>query len=154
MTALFADTFYWIALADFTDSAHERALAITYARAPSPIVTTDEVLAEFLTFFSTAPEPLRREASATVRGILADPAIRVIQQSRSSFLPGLDLYSQRQPNRFSEYGLKENTPAPSSLRPQNPMGGQRPIPLGHPKRRCQGFGLTQTKEPPAKPQPS
>jgi hypothetical protein len=28
MTALFADTFYWIALADFSDSAHRRALAL------------------------------------------------------------------------------------------------------------------------------
>jgi hypothetical protein len=26
MTALFADTFYWIALADFNDSAHQRAM--------------------------------------------------------------------------------------------------------------------------------
>ncbi len=32
MTALFADTFYWVALADFNDSAHERALAITAER--------------------------------------------------------------------------------------------------------------------------
>jgi hypothetical protein len=29
MTALFADTFYWIALADSTDGAHQRALAFT-----------------------------------------------------------------------------------------------------------------------------
>jgi hypothetical protein len=28
MTALFADTFYWIALIDFTDSAHQRARSI------------------------------------------------------------------------------------------------------------------------------
>lgn len=28
MKALFADTFYWIALADFSDSAHRRALAL------------------------------------------------------------------------------------------------------------------------------
>jgi hypothetical protein len=27
MTALFADSFFWVALADFTDSAHRRALA-------------------------------------------------------------------------------------------------------------------------------
>jgi hypothetical protein len=26
MSALFADAFYWIALADFADSAHQRAL--------------------------------------------------------------------------------------------------------------------------------
>ena len=41
MTALFADTFCWIALADFNDSAHQRALTITGERAASSIVTTD-----------------------------------------------------------------------------------------------------------------
>lgn len=46
MTALFADTFYWIALVDFSDGAHRRALALTSERVDSPIVTTDEVLAE------------------------------------------------------------------------------------------------------------
>jgi predicted nucleic acid-binding protein len=50
MTALFADTFYWIALAGSTDSAHQRALTFTDERATSPIVTTDEVLTEYLTF--------------------------------------------------------------------------------------------------------
>ena len=45
MTALFADTFYWIALADFNDNAHRRALALASERASSLIVTTDEVLA-------------------------------------------------------------------------------------------------------------
>ncbi|HME11147.1 MAG TPA: hypothetical protein VKG25_29090 [Bryobacteraceae bacterium] len=44
MTALFADTFSWVALADFADSAHRRALALTAERASSRIVTTDEVL--------------------------------------------------------------------------------------------------------------
>jgi predicted nucleic acid-binding protein len=46
VTSLFADTFYWIALADSTDSAHQRALAVTREMAHSPIVTTYEVLAE------------------------------------------------------------------------------------------------------------
>jgi len=46
MTALFVDTFYWIALVDLNDSAHQRALALASERADSPIVTTDEVLAE------------------------------------------------------------------------------------------------------------
>jgi uncharacterized protein len=62
MIALFADTFYWIALADVADSAHQRALTLTAARIDSPIVTTDEVLVEYLTFFATAPEPMRRQA--------------------------------------------------------------------------------------------
>ena len=101
MTALFADTFYWIALADFTDSAHRRALALTSERAASRIVTTDEVLAEYLTFFSTAPEPLRRGVAESVQGILATPAIRVIPQSRSSFLAGLELYTARPDKGYS-----------------------------------------------------
>ena len=44
MTALFADTFYWVALADSTDSAHQRAVSFTLERATSKIFTTDEVL--------------------------------------------------------------------------------------------------------------
>jgi len=60
MTALFADTFYWIALADSTDAAHERALALTAERATSPIVTTDEVLSEYLTF----SQPRRSRSAA------------------------------------------------------------------------------------------
>jgi uncharacterized protein len=99
--ALFADTFYWIALADFTDSAHQRALALTAERPSAQIVTTDEVLTEYLTFFSTAPEPVRRRVATSVQRILANPAIRVIPQSRASFLAGLDLYTQRPDKRYS-----------------------------------------------------
>jgi hypothetical protein len=62
MSALFADTFYWIALADLTDSAHRRAMALTVEWKDSLIVTTDEVLAEYLTFFAMAPEQMRRKS--------------------------------------------------------------------------------------------
>jgi len=54
MTALFADTFYWVALADFKDSAHRCAVAIRSERADALIVTTDEVLVEYLTFFAVS----------------------------------------------------------------------------------------------------
>jgi uncharacterized protein len=101
MTALFADTFYWIALADFNDSAPQRALALTSEHAASQIVTTDEVLAEYLTFFSTAPEPLRRGVAESVQGILGNPVIRVIPQSRASFLAGLELYTARPDKGYS-----------------------------------------------------
>jgi len=101
MPTLFADTFYWIALADFTDGAHHRALALTAERAASHIVTTDEVLTEYLTFFSDAPEPVRREAADSVEGILASPFIRVIPQSRESFLTGLQLFRARPDKGYS-----------------------------------------------------
>ncbi len=54
MNALFADTFSWIALSDSSDSAHSRALTLASEHAESRIVTTDEVLTEYLNFFSTA----------------------------------------------------------------------------------------------------
>lgn len=41
MSAVFADTFYWIAITDSSDSFHERALALTAACASVSLVTTD-----------------------------------------------------------------------------------------------------------------
>jgi uncharacterized protein len=101
MTGLFADTFYWIALADFSDSAHQRALTLTVERRSSYIITTDEVLAEYLTFFGTAPENLRRQAVVNTRRILENPGVRVVPQSRGSFLAGLSLYEARPDKGYS-----------------------------------------------------
>jgi len=95
MMALFADTFYWIALADVTDGAHQRALGLTAQRATSQIFTTDEVLTEYLTFFATAPEQFRRQAVESVERILESGVVRVIPQSRGSFLAGVHLYRAR-----------------------------------------------------------
>jgi uncharacterized protein len=101
MTALFADTFYWIALVDFSDGAHRRALALTAERVDTPIVTTDEVLAEYLTFFAIAPEQMRRKAVINARRILDDPGVRVLPQSRNSFLSGMALYEARPDKGYS-----------------------------------------------------
>lgn len=101
MSALFADTFYWIALVDSADSSHQRALAISSERGDSPIVTTDEVLAEYLTFFATAPELLRRKAVTNAQRILEDPGVEVIPQSRESFLSGMALYAARPDKGYS-----------------------------------------------------
>ena len=78
MNPLFADTFYWIALVDLTDSSHPRAVALSAERSGSLIVTTDEVLAECLTFFATAPEPMRRKALINAQRILEAPGVEVI----------------------------------------------------------------------------
>jgi hypothetical protein len=55
--AVFADTFYWIALTMPSEAAHQRALEFS-----GSIVTTDEVLSEWLTFFSGSPTNIRQEA--------------------------------------------------------------------------------------------
>src|SRR5258708_7256037 len=99
MIALFADTFYWIALADSADGAHQQALALTADRAASRIVATDE--AEYLTFFATAPEQMRRKAVTNAERILEDPGVRVVPQSRASFLTGMALYGARPDKGYS-----------------------------------------------------
>ncbi|MGD0697885.1 MAG: PIN domain-containing protein [Terriglobia bacterium] len=101
MTPIFADTFYWIALVDFTDSSHQRALALTRERTDSPIVTTDEVLGEYLTFFATAPEQMRRKAVINAQRIMEDSDVRVVPQSRESFLSGMALYAERPDKGYS-----------------------------------------------------
>lgn len=100
MTKVFADTFYWVALANPDDSSYEAAAAMDTGLAGVLIYTTDEVLAEFLTFYS-ADSWQRGRAATTVRRLLANPRIRVISQSRESFLAGLDLYQSRPDKGYS-----------------------------------------------------
>lgn len=87
MSAAFADTFYWIALADFADRFHRRALTIAARHGISLIATTDEVLTEFLTFFANAHESMRREVAANVREVLRNHrAARVLKASDSEHI--------------------------------------------------------------------
>jgi predicted nucleic acid-binding protein len=94
--AIFADTFYWIALTVPTEAAHERANQFT-----GNIVATDEVLSEYPTFLSGTPEYLRHTAGLAVRDILHDPTLRVIAQTRESFLDDLALYVARPDKGYS-----------------------------------------------------
>lgn len=46
MRAIFADTFYWVALTNPDDFRYQDALALDHALADAVLVTTDEILAE------------------------------------------------------------------------------------------------------------
>lgn len=63
-------------------------------------MTTDEVLTELLTFCA-ADRQLRVEAALVVNVILADEQVRVIPQTRRSFLAGLALYQARPDKGYS-----------------------------------------------------
>ncbi len=52
MNAVFADTFYWIAVTNLNDLAHERAAAFALSTEPRAICTTEEVLTEYLNYFA------------------------------------------------------------------------------------------------------
>lgn len=64
----------------------ERALEISRVLAPDKILTTDEVLCEYLTFFAGARPSARAKAGDIVAQLIENPAVLVIPQSRKSFL--------------------------------------------------------------------
>lgn len=100
MNAVFADTFYWIALTNPADSHLHDARRFDDLLSGGSVCTREEVLAEVLTFFAW-DSWLRLRAVETVREILADPAIQILPQSHESFLSGFDLYAARPDNGYS-----------------------------------------------------
>lgn len=65
------------------------------------LVTTDEVLTELLAALSAGGEHIRRQAVRMVKAILDNPNVKVVPQSRDSFLKGLQLYEQRPDKGYS-----------------------------------------------------
>jgi uncharacterized protein len=100
MRRVFADSLYWIALSHQKDQWHAAALKASHAVRTAEIVTTDEVLGEFLTAMRHTPQ-LRKIASLQADGVLADPSITVIPQSRPGFERGFALYKARPDKAYS-----------------------------------------------------
>ena len=101
MRAVFADTFYWIALANPKDEWHQATVKVSQGLGPVHLLTTDEILVEFLTHFSRYGTLLREKAVEHVKKITANPNITIIPQTRLSFLSGLKLYEARFDKEYS-----------------------------------------------------
>lgn len=101
MPEVFADTFYWIALANPADASHRAARAFELANPEAALVTTDEVLSEFLNYFSDAGERKRRIVVGMFEEANKHAGIEVLPQTRQSLLRGLDLYKTRSDKSYS-----------------------------------------------------
>ncbi|MYA51010.1 MAG: type II toxin-antitoxin system VapC family toxin [Chloroflexi bacterium] len=101
MTTVFVDTAYLIARARPDDQWRDAAVAARNSLGAVSLVTTDEVLTEFLTAMSRAGPGLRVAAAGTVREILQAGAIRVVAQTHRSFLDGLGRYEERVDKGYS-----------------------------------------------------
>jgi len=80
MKTVFADSHYWIAIVNPNDSWAEAAKKVRSSLGEIFIVTTDEVLTEFLAALSKG-EHMRKQAAKMVRVILDNPNVRVIPQT-------------------------------------------------------------------------
>ncbi len=102
MPEVFVDSHFWIASLFPRDQWHELALAARGSLASDTIlVTTKEVLTEFLASASRSGSTARQAAVNTVRAVLGNETIIVIPQSQELFDKGLDLYEQRLDKRYS-----------------------------------------------------
>jgi len=101
MTTVFADAVYWIAIVRPGDSWKESAEKARSSLGNARLLTTDEVLTEFLTALSDGGPHLRKQAVKMVREILDNANVRVLPQTRDSFLHGVSLYEQRLDKQYS-----------------------------------------------------
>jgi uncharacterized protein len=101
MNAVFADTFYWIAITNVQDFEHDRVKTYTRAFKPEFIYTTEEVLVEYLNYFAGWAPHLRLKATVNVETILSNRSVRVLPQTPDSFRAGFELYRARPDKGYS-----------------------------------------------------
>lgn len=100
MRRVFADSLFWIAVASPRDQWHARAIEASRDLHGVPIVTTEEVLVEFLNAFRHNVD-LRQAATAIVRGIQGNPHTIILPQSNQSFAMGFSLFEARTDRAYS-----------------------------------------------------
>lgn len=101
MKKVFVDTLYWLAIVRPNDQWKEPARRARSSLGNVVMVSTDEVLSEFLNHLSGGGEKMRTQAVKMIKSIINDPNIKVIPQSRDSFLQGIELYGQRVDKTYS-----------------------------------------------------
>ena len=101
MRIIFADAFYWIALLNRKDKYYPIIKAFNRNLRNINLITTDEILTEFLNFYSSSGIQMRSNAVSKVEDILNSKVVKVIHQKHDYFLAGLSLYKQRLDKGYS-----------------------------------------------------
>jgi predicted nucleic acid-binding protein len=98
MTPVFADTFYWLALINPRDHAHQEALGLSQSLT-QPVVTTEWVLTEV---GDAMRQPANRPTFLKLlRDIASDPLTTVVPADHSWFERGVALYAGRLDKKWS-----------------------------------------------------
>ena len=101
MNEVFADAFYWIALANPADQWHDAVKQFDEANPNVPLVTTEEILTELLNFYAKAGIYRQKIVGAMCEQVLLHPNITIVLQSHESFAQGFELYRQRADKGYS-----------------------------------------------------
>lgn len=101
MNRLFADAFYWVALFSPRDAWHERVRTFAATLEIYHLYTTEEVLTEFLAYYSTTQPVYRLRATRLIRALFEDPRTAILPQTHDNFMDGLNLYESRADKHYS-----------------------------------------------------
>jgi uncharacterized protein len=101
MRKVFADTLYWIATVRPNDPHAIAAREARQAVGPCLIVTTDDVLYEFVTAFSKSGPWLRAKAVRIVEEMFRSANVKVLAQSRESFSHAMHRFANRPDKQYS-----------------------------------------------------
>ena len=98
MRAVFADTFYFLALLDSAEARHEQAAGA--ARDPGiRLVTTEWVMAEFGDAYCHPND--RADFVSFYRSLTDDPRVKIIPGESHLFQRGVDFFAQRPDKNWS-----------------------------------------------------
>ena len=102
MRDVFIDSLYLIAILVKDDQWHETARGVEESLTDRVrLVTTYEILTEFLAGVSRGRPEIRIAAVQMVRTIMSGPNITLVPQSPDLFTRGLELYASRPDKRYS-----------------------------------------------------
>jgi predicted nucleic acid-binding protein len=85
MRRIFADTLYWVAITSPKDQWHQAARKVSQSLSGCELVTTEEVLTEFVTAFSAAGPMIRQQAVDVVRDLYTDPSVTISRKPARAF---------------------------------------------------------------------
>lgn len=101
MSRYFVDAVHLIALLNPKDQWHTKAVELDATTADHTLVTTEDILAELLNFYSGHGEFMRNTASEFARQILLDVRVEIASRNNTTFLEALELYESRPDKGYS-----------------------------------------------------
>ena len=101
MSDVFADSGYWIALANPADENHESARRAAEKLGGRKTVTTEMVLTEVFAHVSKQGPGARSDAVKLLRDLKNDPNVEIVEQTHEQFEDAAHRYAERLDKRWS-----------------------------------------------------
>lgn len=101
MSDVFADSGYWIALANPSDENHESARRAAEKLGGRKTVTTEMVLTEVFAHVSKQGPRARSDAVKMLEDLKNDPNVEIVPQTHEQFKAATDRYAERLDQRSS-----------------------------------------------------